>query len=914
MNKLATLLMCTLLALFSAAQAPVTPFGSTWSYYDNGRPLLLNLDPILSWNSTNYIEILGWKTGSGKFGYGGGTDVNTEINYGNDKKNKYVTTYFRKIINVTQAPQYNFYTVSVKRDDGVIVYLNGEKVFSNNLPANNVGYATYATAAGDKGRTPLTFTIDKSKFNLGINVIAAEVHIQKANDPDMAFDLAISADQVAPVVQSITRLTPAVQTTNSNSVIYRVRFSEEVTGVDITDFSLTKPGTLNGTIASISGSGNTYDVTVNSVSGNGELRLDVNASGTGIEDPSGNDLNGGFVNGQIYLIDQTVPTATGITRLSPESETTSATAVTFRVTFSEAVTGVDASDFSFGNTVTGTLSVAAGANGATYDVTVNPVSGTGTLDLDLNSSNTGIQDIAGNAISGGFSTGETYTIISSTPVTYGFSSITQLSAFGTADDTQQKPQSKAWFHDGKWWCAISVPDDPAITTDGGTYVHRLDGTTWTPVLKIFDRGGRADCWVEGNLVHILLFRGTTASPLLSIEYDAANATYKRWTVRPAATNLTFPAGAKTATLTVDGSGRLWAAADVAVVNSGVTTHEIQAWYSDAPYTSWSIAPVTIASGIANDDLCSITKLPGKIGIMWSNQNTGLFGFKTHTDGTDPNTWSADEQPGLLSVIPGVPLMADDHISQVVASDGTLYAAVKTSYNTAGRIQLGLLVRRPNGVWDPLHPVVINDGSNQGTQAIVILNETLGKIKVVYTTITNGGDIVYKESPTSSIAFGEQKTLISTGSPVHNFATSTHQTYTDKVVILATNINTPTQIVSVLASDVASELTGITPSGLIGMARAPEELVTQSLKAGDIQLYPNPLSGPATLSFTLNKTGRYTVSLYDIKGRKLSVLKQGWAEAGVRNTVSVDGSTLFRGLYLISVQTNKGTQVLKVIKK
>jgi hypothetical protein len=252
---------------------------------------------------------------------------------------------------------------------------------------------------------------------------------------------------------------------------------------------------------------------------------------------------------------------------------------------------------------------------------------------------------------------------------------------------------------------------------------------------------------------------------------------------------------------------------------------------------------------------------------------------------------------------------------VAASDGTLYAAIKTSYNTAGRVQLGLMVRRPTGVWDPLHPVVVNDGSNLGTQPIVILNEALGKVKVVYTTLTNGGDIVYKESATSTIDFGEQKTLISTGSPIYNFATSTHEPYNSQVVILATNVSTtPRQIVSVLASDEPSAVTSIASSDLTSISRIPEQLGAKSLKAGSIQLYPNPLSGPATLSFTLAKTGRYTVSLYDIRGRKLSVLKQGWAEAGVRNTVSVDGSTLFRGLYLISVQTNKGTQVLKVLKK
>ncbi|HWJ27741.1 MAG TPA: metallophosphoesterase, partial [Flavisolibacter sp.] len=51
--------------------------------------------------------------------------------------------------------------------------------------------------------------------------------------------------------------------------------------------------------------------------------------------------------------------------------------------------------------------------GSVYDIKVN-VTGIGTLGLDLNASGTGITDEAGNAISGGFTEGETYDIVVST--------------------------------------------------------------------------------------------------------------------------------------------------------------------------------------------------------------------------------------------------------------------------------------------------------------------------------------------------------------------------------------------------------------------------------------------------------------------------------------------------------------------
>jgi hypothetical protein len=53
----------------------------------------------------------------------------------------------------------------------------------------------------------------------------------------------------------------------------------------------------------------------------------------------------------------------------------------------------------------------AGSSGRQYDVTVQVTNGGGgTLRLDLKSSNTGIADEVGNAVSGGFTDGQSYTL------------------------------------------------------------------------------------------------------------------------------------------------------------------------------------------------------------------------------------------------------------------------------------------------------------------------------------------------------------------------------------------------------------------------------------------------------------------------------------------------------------------------
>jgi len=77
-------------------------------------------------------------------------------------------------------------------------------------------------------------------------------------------------------------------------VNFTVTFSENVTGVDVSDFIAT-----NATASSVSGAGKVYTVTVNT--GNAAIRLDVADDDT-IIDVASNPLNGGFTAGATYQI------------------------------------------------------------------------------------------------------------------------------------------------------------------------------------------------------------------------------------------------------------------------------------------------------------------------------------------------------------------------------------------------------------------------------------------------------------------------------------------------------------------------------------------------------------------------------------------------------------------------------------
>jgi len=104
----------------------------------------------------------------------------------------------------------------------------------------------------------------------------------------------------SPFALSITRA--SADPTSAASVDFTVTFSETVTGVDTGDFSVTATGVSGATVSGVSGSGATRTVTVNTGSGNGTIRLDLKASGTGITDGGGNPISGGFTSGETYTV------------------------------------------------------------------------------------------------------------------------------------------------------------------------------------------------------------------------------------------------------------------------------------------------------------------------------------------------------------------------------------------------------------------------------------------------------------------------------------------------------------------------------------------------------------------------------------------------------------------------------------
>jgi hypothetical protein len=350
-----------------------------------------------------------------------------------------------------------------------------------------------------------------------------------------------------------------------------------------------------------------------------------------------------------------------------------------------------------------------------------------------------------------------------------------VNTLDATESSGEKPQSKVWKHDANWWAVI--PDST------GTHIYRLVGTTWVKGLQLSTLTNfQADTKNNGDITYILLLKGT-ASKLVTVQYDDVSKTH---TVS-ATTSISLP-NVETATFDIDSNNRMWLAYE--------SLNKINVAWSNSPYNDWTNPIIQLETGLATDDICAVTAFSGnKIGVLWSNQNSKRFGFKYHNDVDAVTNWSTDEVPASQSANDSIGAgMADDHINFAVESDGTIYVAVKTGYDTDGEPSVALLVRRPTPIsgsnhWEDLHSVRVRQGSGRcPTRPIALLDELNDKIYVIYSQDVGGNDIMYKYSSTTNISFptGEGSKLIPNVEHDWDDATSTKQTFNNEVVVLASS--------------------------------------------------------------------------------------------------------------------------------
>lgn len=323
---------------------------------------------------------------------------------------------------------------------------------------------------------------------------------------------------VENVLDPITITTAEPSPTNSASFDYTVDFDQPVNNVDASDFE------LDGLPAGVSilnvtnVDGTIYTVTVGVNAGTvASVQLDLLPTHD-ITDVSLALIDQVEVEGELVLVDRELPSLAGggIIRAASAAQNATGSSIDFEVTFSEAVNGVDATDFALSSTgsAAGVVSNITTSDNIVYIVTVDTLTGMGNLQLDLNDADGDIQDVVGNLLSSTSEAGSEFYTIDKIQAT-----ITMSSSESSPTQTSPIPVTIEFSEDVTGFDASDIIINKGtvsnfVAVDGNTYTFDLVPNTWTTLTVDIDAAAAVDSFLTPN----------AAAPQFSIIYQSPPCT------------------------------------------------------------------------------------------------------------------------------------------------------------------------------------------------------------------------------------------------------------------------------------------------------------------------------------------------------------------------------------------------------
>lgn len=338
--------------------------------------------------------------------------------------------------------------------------------------------------------------------------------------------------------------------------------------------------------------------------------------------------------------------------------------------------------------------------------------------------------------------------------------------------TADKPQSKLWYVAGAWWALMLSP------ADGAVHVFELRSDhTWRDTGTVVDTRSNStgDALWDGTHLYVAS-RAPDASGLYvtRLSYLAGS---RSWSVDSG-----FPVSVKTgsmesATIAKDTTGMLWV-----TFTQGDKVFVKHTSDADNHWAPSYVVPVA-DTAVSYDDISAVIAFDGKIGVFWSNQNTGTFDFAIHRDGDPDSAWTRE-------VPESGDHLADDHMnvkSLVAGDDGRLYVAVKTSRNDVSSNTsepiIQLLTRSADGTWRAVTYGTVGTGL---TRPELLIDEADGQLYLFATAPEDGGTIYYKSTSLTSPSFGTGRGtpfITYSGAVINNIST-TKQTVSASTGIVA----------------------------------------------------------------------------------------------------------------------------------
>lgn len=286
-------------------------------------------------------------------------------------------------------------TVTVEQADGQVDPTSTVPVrFTVTFSEPVVGFDAADVVLGGAAATGASTTVTGSSTTYTVSVVTttpgqlsatvpATVATDPAGNPNAASSstdntVTVNLDTTAPTVgiaQAVDQADPATTT----PVRFTVVFSEPVTGFSPTDVALSGPAASGATVT-VSGSGTTYTVFV-TPGPDGLLAAAILPEAA--IDAAGNAASGSPASGfdTQVTVDATAPTVI-VAQADGQLDPAPAGPVTFTATFSEPVTGFDATDLTLGGPAAVGATATVSGSGASYIVRVSVVT-SGALSVSL---------------------------------------------------------------------------------------------------------------------------------------------------------------------------------------------------------------------------------------------------------------------------------------------------------------------------------------------------------------------------------------------------------------------------------------------------------------------------------------------------------------------------------------------------
>ncbi|MFM8395246.1 MAG: choice-of-anchor Q domain-containing protein [Acidobacteriota bacterium] len=358
---------------------------------------------------------------------------------------------------------------------------------------------------------------------------------------------------IAPRVVSIVR--SGGNPSTAANVGFNVTFSESVTGLGGSNFTVVANGLTGAGVTGVTGSGSSWIVTVGTGIGNGTLGLNL-ANSTGVVDGDGASLANLPFTGEVYTI---APTVLSMVRAG--ASPTGAASLSFTVTFSSSMTGGGSANYAVvgTGTISGTI-VSVTGSGATRTVVVNLGSGSGTIALDLVDS-TGLTSLAGIALANLPYSGPLYTIDRTPPETTITSGPPLITPVGTANFafTGSDASGVSAYECRLDGLAYGPCTSPIVMTGMAPGLHSFEARAVDPFGNVDSTPARYDWTINSlpaiNALTIELFAGAPGEsrPIASVSDPDQPAS----SLLVSATLLNG-AGVSIGNLTVDNAGRVLA--------------------------------------------------------------------------------------------------------------------------------------------------------------------------------------------------------------------------------------------------------------------------------------------------------------------------------------------------------------------